>query len=151
MVGTFIAYDVTNNPTGPVQNGFSAGFFTDESQVYVGHSNCGACRAVCAGRIDVITMAGYASCNGNVFPDNTTAAYVVTHPNLKWVAVSLSTFTNVAKRIPSPGGGMFYGKITQYVNNIPVAYVGKVNPKVGLVYYANGKDNTAKNFDILSC
>lgn len=122
----------------------------DGSEAYIGYSNCGTCRSICPGRIDIVTKAGYASCKTNYIKDTTTAYYLLNHPSLYYVGVRLANATTVTNRLAYEN--LFYGRI-ELTDSTGKKYIqpGKVNMAFGLFYW-NGKTEVSSNsWDLLSC
>jgi hypothetical protein len=138
--GTLATYDVVNDKTAPIRNGFSAGTYVDGSNVYVGLGDNTACfgETMAPCRLKATDPAGcyIASCGKELFVSKP-AQYVVNHPWLKWVPVTSATvFSTNGLTYAARNDLIFkYARIKSSYNGVNYVTIGK-----GMHYY-NGDPN----------
>lgn len=141
--GRFIQYNTAFDQGGPIIEGFKAGSYLDNSDVFVGYANNAECNGEIRSpaRIRAIPPAGgYVSRCGTEGYDSSTAFYLQNHPNLAWVSATTSTVLQVPNVFVIDGGNSWifaFARINATYQNQPYTTIGKIlrqyNPDPSLV------------------
>lgn len=144
----------------PVQSGFAAGMFLDNSVNYVGYGDIsGPCSSEvrAPGRVTVVAPAGsYVSkCQGPIF-DAKTPYYLLNHAGLRWNAATSTTLSGIKNLVKVQGTTtVFYvGRVNLTTSGgVKYTQVGKVHGTLNKIMYSVGTTEVSETsgFEALSC